>query len=124
MTPTHPTVCPKCGKQLTPIALGADTAPWACFDDGIGFWSCELTTSARALYRPQYNDWGLTTARVSMLAEIELEFADAVTRGTSLREDQFTLAPLSQLENLAGRHGLGASFLALLQVEIKNRGGH
>lgn len=121
-TPNHPITCPKCGAQLQPVALDPYTAPWLCANDARGYWATELTTEARALFRPHHDDWGLSTVRVSMAASVELEIADAQARGTSLRPDQFTLTPTSVLSSLASRPGVDPTLVASSHAEVANRG--
>ncbi len=122
-TPSYRIDCPKCGKTLQPVALSAQSAPWLCAGCGLGFWSSELSASSRALYRPTYNDFGLGVERVSIHAAIALEVADAEVRGTSLRHDQFTLAPESVLAYVASSPHVEASFKALVNTHITNSKG-
>ena len=118
-TPNHPVTCPKCGGQLQPVALDPNTAPWLCPICSRGFWASELTNESRALHRPNHDDFGF--APVALRASVELEIADAQTRGTSLREDQFTLTPTQVLDSLATRPGLDPTFLASLHADISSR---
>ena len=113
--------CPKCGKALQPVALGPSTAPWVCFGCARGFFAAELTAEARALYRPHHDDWGLGTAKIPLMAAVELEIADARARGTSLREDQFVHTPTDVLTTLAKRN-INVTFKALLEAHLKNVG--
>ena len=110
--------CPKCGKALQPVALGPETAPWLCADCARGYFAAELTTEARALYRPHRDDWGLGSPLGTL---VEKEVADAHLRGTSLREDQFIHTPTDVLTTLAKRN-INVTFKALLEAHLKNVG--
>jgi hypothetical protein len=113
--------CPKCGAPLQPVALGPETAPWLCAGCSRGFFAAELTPEARAVYRPEHDDWGFTT-RAPIEAAVMLEISDAHDRGTSLREDQFVHTSTEILQGLANRK-LSASFKVLLVTHISNLGG-
>lgn len=52
------TSCPKCGAQLQPHVGPGQDAPWLCVGCARGWWCAELTTEARARFRPRYNDFG------------------------------------------------------------------
>ena len=119
--PTYATTCPKCGARLQPVALDPFTPPWLCPASARGYWASELSGSARAAYRPADDDWGFGSSRAVIAAAIVLEVADAQTRGTSLRDDQFTLTPLAVLTNLASKSGVNATFTAEIEVELHNR---
>ena len=120
-TPTYATTCPKCGAQLQPVALDPLTAPWLCPISARGYWASELSASARAAYRPADDDWGFGLSRAPIAAEIVLEVSDAQMRGTSLRDDQFTLTPLAVLTNLAANRSVNPTFTAQIEVELHNR---
>lgn len=100
-TPAPVPSCPACGKPLAPVAHGPASAPWLCYESGRGFFSAELTTEARAIYRPTYNDWGFGQAALAVRAQVATELAEAVTRGTSLRPDQLGVATPEQLAFVA-----------------------
>lgn len=108
--------CPKCGAQLQPVALDPNTAPWLCRGCRRGFFACELTKEARAIYRPQHDDWGL--GLTPLHTPRSQEIAAAHQRGTSLREDQFVHTPISVLTSLAKRAALGPEFQTLLETHL------
>jgi hypothetical protein len=120
--PSYPTTCPKCGAQLQPVALDPYTAPWLCRICARGWWSAELSTSARSIYRQTHGDFGFSPERIAIQASIAIEIEEARVRGTSLREDHFTLTNPSVLANIAHRPGLDPTFAASLKVGIANRG--
>ena len=115
------TDCPRCGKELQPVALDADTAPWLCNDCHRGFWSAELTDVARARYRPARHDWGLGTPAQALRRSVQTEWLAAHGRGTSLRPDQLRMVPRTVLEcPLPPR--THPDFVAAVANELKARG--
>lgn len=116
--PTYLTTCPKCGAQLQPVALDPATAPWLCANDARGFWAAELSTSARTVYRPRHDDWTLSGARAPIQADVDAEIAQAQSRGTSLREDQISLASAGVLQSVVGRRGVDTAFAALVTAHL------
>ena len=120
--PTYSTTCPKCGGQLAAVALDAQTAPWLCALCALGFWACELSSTARASFRPHHNDWGFGPERAGILTLIDQEIAEAHTRGTSLRDDQFNFVEPSFLSALKARARTNPAFKSLIETQLSNMG--
>lgn len=67
--------CPNCGKPLTTIADGGETAPFKCTPCRRGWWNAELTTAARAKWRKEFQDFGTDgviadAAHAEMVAQV------------------------------------------------------
>ena len=121
--PTYKTDCPQCGKELQPVALGPDTAPWLCGPTGcsLGFFACELTATARKSWGHHGFIHGPHSEQLH--ADRLAEFAQSVSRGTSLREDQIGIASTELLQSLTLNPNVSAAFLALVQTQLTNSGG-
>jgi len=121
--PTYPTKCLACGHALDPVALDPDTAPWLCpvVHPGLrGYWACELSSQAPA-YRSQHADFGFGAPAIALRALVDQEHAAAVTRGTSLREDQLGLVPAAVLTRLSALPPGDAAFTAALTAALAPR---
>lgn len=82
---TYLTTCPRCGAELTHVALGPQHTPYLCRECQRGWWASELTTAARVAYSRANDDH----ERHSGVREaVHTEAALAHQRGTSLRPDQ------------------------------------
>lgn len=69
MTP----LCPHCDEPLEAIEGHPDWAPWVCRGCHHGYWNAELTDEARAMYRPEYRDWGLHPAAWKLREAVKVE---------------------------------------------------
>lgn len=116
--PTYLLSCPGCGQQLQPVALGPQHAPWACITCRHGYFVAELTASARAAFRPRQFDFGFGKPAQKIAIAVEAELSEALTRGTSLREDQLGLVALSVLSAMQLPKG---AFAALIAAAIASR---
>jgi hypothetical protein len=120
---TYSIACPKCGGQLSPVALDAHTAPWLCNHGcGLGFWASELDAAAIKLFDHYKNGRDSSHESQKVRDNCHAERDLAVIRGTSLREDQLAFAPTSMLQSLATLPNLDKSFLALINTQLKNTG--
>ncbi len=119
MTPTYDTRCPKCGASLSAVALDPLTAPWLCSGCARGYWTSELTTSARALFRPQHHDFGFTSESLAIQAQVAIEIEQALGRGTSLRDDQLHTVDVHILQGVKGT----GSFADQVVSALKERSG-
>lgn len=121
--PSYATKCLACGGPLSPVALDPDTAPWLCqiAHQGLrGYWACELASQAPA-YRSQHSDFGFGAPAIALRALVDQEHAAAVTRGTSLREDQLGLvdaATLTRLSTLTGDATFAAAVKGALASKV------
>lgn len=118
--PLYALMCPRCGGPLQPVALDAQSAPWLCGLCRLGFFASELSSTARAAYRPLHRDFGLGPMRRVLSGLVAQERAGAESRGTSLREDQLHLVPVRTLTMLRARD---AAFAQRVQHVIAQRGG-
>jgi chitinase len=116
--PTYSIACPKCGGALSPVALDVQTAPWLCNHGcGLGFWSSEL--NATDLFDPATKSWKYDA---QLQVNIASEIADANKRGTSLRDDQLTIADPSILQSVALGKKVDPNFLKATKTHLKNSG--
>ena len=97
---TYLTSCPKCGAQLTPIAVHPDSTPWACYECHLGFWVSELSHEAREMYRHQLHDWGHGAAPNALRAKVLEERNEARNRGTSALPEHLGMLPKDHLKRL------------------------
>lgn len=107
--------CPNCGQLMEVVVLEPQSAPWVCRMCGRGFWCAELSDDARAMYRPEHNDWGFGAEAVQLRQQVTLEVVDAMVRGTSLRADLLPLVPRHVVEDLVARGRVRPAFLAFLR---------
>ena len=56
MTAAASPTCPICGAALQAVT-NVESPPWLCVADAQAFYACELTTAARATYRPAFRDF-------------------------------------------------------------------
>lgn len=115
MTTTYTATCPCCGQQLAPVAQGPAAAPWLCAACCRGWWAAELTPDARAIYRPERDDF---RPHKDVRAAVATEAQLAIQRGSSLRSDQLSLVPPATLQAVAGRP-LATDFAAALAATLK-----
>jgi len=114
--------CPKCGRQLAPIAGDPSSAPWLCAPCGLGWFSAELSPAARSAYRPQFRDHGTDAQAQAIHAARDVELAEAHIRGTSARLDQIDSLSAGQLAFLAGRKNLSPPVPPAVAQAQKQRG--
>ena len=77
--------CLKCGGDLTPTALGPQSAPYVCLECHHAYFAAELSQEARPHFRKDQHDFGRHTPVIRDQVRVELEAAHA--RGTSAREE-------------------------------------
>lgn len=109
--------CPACGRQLQPVALDPQTAPWLCNTCCLGFWVAELEQSH--MWHHTLRSFG-HAGHAARRAAVEAEAAAAIARGSSAREDQLMLLSLSQLQAIQKK--ASGTFLALVTAAIKAKG--
>jgi len=102
---TVQTSCLVCGRELVPVALGPDHAPWTCpppLGCAHSWWSAELTAEARSAWvasRRTFHSAAVPALRNAVRAEQEV----ARGRGTSLPHAALQRVPGGQLKLLAQR---------------------
>ena len=62
--------CLNDGAALNMVDLPG-TPPWVCTQCSHGWWNSELTDAARAAWRPQYQDFGSSTASIAAAVVVE-----------------------------------------------------
>jgi len=102
---TVQTSCLVCGRELVPVALGPDHAPWTCpppLGCAHSWWSAELTAEARSAWvasRRTFHSAAVPALRAAVRAEQEV----ARGRGTSLPHAALQRVAVGQLKLLAQR---------------------
>ncbi len=121
-TIAYATDCPKCARELQPVALVPDSAPWLCNECHLGFWAAELTDEARACYKPPLVEFAGKDGAVVRRA-VQSEWLHAQARGCSLRPDQLREAHKDHLVGAREQVRLLAdNFAAAIDEEIARRG--
>lgn len=114
--------CPHCGNELTPIALGPDTAPWLCAGCHRGYFNAELTSEARARYRPAARDYGTGKGKVAIRQAVELEVQAARLRGTSALPEHLPFLTVPNLRGVANLRGVQPDMAKAITAELTRRG--
>lgn len=113
--------CPNCGRALAHVVAAADTAPWLCQPCARGWWQCEVTAQAAKAWDPAVQSVPLEAA-TALMESAEGERAAAVVRGVSVRPDMLPLLSKAELQAVAGRAGVAAGFVAVVQAALKVAG--
>jgi hypothetical protein len=68
--------CPNCGGALTgPAFVNLQTPPYTCARCHLGWWVAELTTDARAAWRPRFRDFGYGPVAQAIAEAVAAEIA-------------------------------------------------
>lgn len=108
--PPYVLACPACGQQLEPHAGHPDSTPWICHHCHVGFWVCELTSDARARYRPRFHDWGHSKEAFALRDAVFAEREVARARGTSCLPEHIGLLEREHLRFMHERFPLSDEF--------------
>jgi hypothetical protein len=118
------TSCPNCGQQLQPVALGPDSAPWACHTCRLSFWVAELSTAARAAWWPSVQSHDPAVRQATIGPALAAEISAAYARGTSALPEHLPVLPAATLATLAKIVGPGSVFGAQVAAAAKVKGGN
>jgi hypothetical protein len=119
VAPLYITACPGCGQQLEPHAGHPDSTPWTCHNCHVGFWKCELSAEARAMYRPRFHDWGHSEEAFALHDAAEAERELARERGTSCLPEHVGLLESEHLLFLHERFPLSDDFRKRIQAALQ-----